>query len=73
MGCFLNMFTGAKQVVIVDFHTSLGLVFSMVLGAIGVSDIAAVPLFTSVLAFAPEGVAEMERHQSHFMQMPPLL
>lgn len=54
-----NMFTGAKHVVIVGLLTSLGLVFSMVLCAIVISKIADIPLVTSVLAFAPGGVAEM--------------
>jgi membrane AbrB-like protein len=54
-----TMFKGARQIVIVGFLSSLGLIFMMIFCSIGVSEIANIPLVTSVLAFAPGGVAEM--------------
>ncbi|MBN8209039.1 AbrB family transcriptional regulator [Bacillus sp. NTK071] len=54
-----DMFVGARQIVIVGLLTSIGLVAVMTLCAFGVSEATGIPFVTSVLAFAPGGVAEM--------------
>jgi membrane AbrB-like protein len=61
IGSRLNkaMFKGARQIAMVGFLSSLGLIFMMIFCSIGVSSLANIPLVTSTLAFAPGGVAEM--------------
>lgn len=61
IGSRLNkqMFTGLGKVVVVGLLSSIGLIFFMFLLAWIVSITANIPLITTVLAFAPGGLAEM--------------
>lgn len=54
-----EMFKGAREVVIVGLITSICLVGAMAVCSFGVSVLTHLPLVTSILAFAPGGVAEM--------------
>lgn len=54
-----RMFTGIGKTVVVAFVSTLGLVAAMFASALLVSKVTGISLVTSVLAFAPGGVAEM--------------
>ncbi|WP_285768451.1 AbrB family transcriptional regulator [Peribacillus sp. SI8-4] len=54
-----DMFIGLKRTIIVALISTIGLIFSMILCAIIVSKMTGIALITSVLAFAPGGIAEM--------------
>ncbi|MFY4773676.1 AbrB family transcriptional regulator [Metabacillus sp. RGM 3146] len=54
-----EMFKGAREVVIVGLITSICLVGAMAVCSFGVSALTHLSLVTSILAFAPGGVAEM--------------
>jgi membrane AbrB-like protein len=54
-----SMFQGIGKVILVAFISTIGLIIAMLLCAFIVSYITGIPLITSVLAFAPGGIAEM--------------
>ena len=54
-----SMFIGLKRTIMVSFLSTVGLIFSMVICAILVAKITEISLITSILAFAPGGIAEM--------------
>lgn len=54
-----SMFIGLKQTIFVALLSTIGLIFSMIMCAIFVSKVTGIALITSVLAFAPGGIAEM--------------
>lgn len=54
-----SMFQGIGKVILVAFISTIGLIIAMLLCALIVSYITGIPLITSVLAFAPGGIAEM--------------
>jgi len=54
-----SMFIGLKRTIMVSFLSTVGLIFSMVICAILVAKITKISLITSILAFAPGGIAEM--------------
>lgn len=54
-----SMFIGLKKTVAVAFFSTLGLILAMFICAYIVSKLTGITLITSVLAFAPGGVAEM--------------
>ncbi|WHY68961.1 AbrB family transcriptional regulator [Neobacillus sp. SuZ13] len=54
-----SMFIGLKRTIMVSFLSTVGLIFSMVICAILVVRITEISLITSILAFAPGGIAEM--------------
>ncbi|WP_144552519.1 AbrB family transcriptional regulator [Bacillus sp. X1(2014)] len=54
-----SMFIGLKRTIMVSFFSTIGLIFSMVICAILVAKITKISLITSILAFAPGGIAEM--------------
>ena len=54
-----SMFQGIGKVILVAFISTIGLIIAMFLCAFIVSYITGIPLITSVLAFAPGGIAEM--------------
>ena len=54
-----SMFIGLKQTMFVAFLSTIGLIFSMIMCAIFVSKVTGIALITTVLAFAPGGIAEM--------------
>ncbi|MBT2573895.1 AbrB family transcriptional regulator [Bacillus sp. ISL-51] len=56
---YKSMFTGVTRVLTVGFISSVGLIAAMILSAVIVSKLTGIPMITSVLAFAPGGIAEM--------------
>lgn len=54
-----SMFQKIGKVILVAFISTIGLIIAMLLCAFIVSYITGIPLITSVLAFAPGGIAEM--------------
>ncbi|MBI0581272.1 AbrB family transcriptional regulator [Neobacillus cucumis] len=54
-----SMFIGLKRTIIVSFLSTVGLIFSMFMCAVLVAKITGISLITSILAFAPGGIAEM--------------
>ena len=54
-----SMFQGIGKVILVAFISTIGLIIAMFLCAFIVSYLTGIPLITSVLAFAPGGIAEM--------------
>jgi membrane AbrB-like protein len=54
-----SMFIGLKRTIMVSFFSTVGLIFSMFICAILVAKITDISLITSILAFAPGGIAEM--------------
>ncbi|WP_434178791.1 AbrB family transcriptional regulator [Bacillus stercoris] len=56
---YKSMFAGVTRIIIVGFVSSVGLIAAMFLSAVIVSELTGISLITSVLAFAPGGIAEM--------------
>ncbi|WP_336805098.1 AbrB family transcriptional regulator [Bacillus subtilis] len=56
---YKSMFAGVTHIIIVGFVSSVGLIAAMFLSAVIVSELTGISLITSVLAFAPGGIAEM--------------
>ncbi|MEG7282361.1 AbrB family transcriptional regulator [Bacillus sp. 0909A] len=56
---YKSMFAGVTRIMIVGFISSVGLIAAMLLSAVIVSKLTGISLITSVLAFAPGGIAEM--------------
>ncbi|MFV9832193.1 AbrB family transcriptional regulator [Bacillus stercoris] len=56
---YKSMFAGVTRIIIVGFISSVGLIAAMFLSAVIVSELTGISLITSVLAFAPGGIAEM--------------
>lgn len=56
---YKSMFSGVSRIIIVGFVSSVGLIAAMFLSAVIVSKLTGISLITSVLAFAPGGIAEM--------------
>ncbi|PJN88606.1 AbrB family transcriptional regulator [Bacillus sp. mrc49] len=54
-----DMFIGLKRTIIVALLSTIGLIFSMIMCAFIVSKVTGIALITTVLAFAPGGIAEM--------------
>ncbi|MGG1401600.1 AbrB family transcriptional regulator [Bacillus salipaludis] len=54
-----SMFIGLKRTIVVSFLSTIGLIFSMFICAVLVAKITGISLITSILAFAPGGIAEM--------------
>jgi uncharacterized protein len=54
-----SMFKGIGKIIFVAFISTIGLIIAMLLCAFIVSYITGIPILTSVLAFAPGGIAEM--------------
>ncbi|MDR7001903.1 AbrB family transcriptional regulator [Neobacillus niacini] len=54
-----SMFIGLKRTITVSFLSTVGLIGSMFICAILVAKITGISLITSILAFAPGGIAEM--------------
>jgi uncharacterized protein len=54
-----NMFNNLVKTVLIAFISTIGLIIAMLICAYFVSEITGISLITSILAFAPGGVAEM--------------
>lgn len=54
-----SMFIGLRRTIIVAFLSTIGLICTMLLCAVLVSKMTGIALITSILAFAPGGIAEM--------------